>query len=174
MPSLSALLNSSSTFVFFNNLASFSYLHLCSLLCASFSLANLYSFSMALSALMLLWTAKLWKDAQLPTTNANYFQQLPCFFSSLNIPPIAFNFLPTHRLLINVWSSKLIQPIITSICVPYIATWKHFTSSLWMNATNFIFQLLHIINIPSLVLLDSTSCTLYTFCWLCPFICWLC
>jgi hypothetical protein len=32
------------------------------------------SFSIALFALILLWTPKLWKHAQLPTTNANYFR----------------------------------------------------------------------------------------------------
>jgi hypothetical protein len=31
--------------------------------------------------------------------------------------------------------------------------WKHFASSLWMNATNFIFLLLHILNFLTLVIL---------------------
>jgi hypothetical protein len=31
--------------------------------------------------------------------------------------------------------------------------WKHFTSSLWMNTTNFIFRLLHIHNLLTLVVL---------------------
>jgi hypothetical protein len=31
--------------------------------------------------------------------------------------------------------------------------WKHLTSSLWMNATDFIFRLLHIHNLPTLVVL---------------------
>ncbi len=48
---------------------------------------------------------------------------------------------------------KLIRPITTSLCVFCITTWKHFVSSLWMNATNFIFQLLHMDNLPTLVVL---------------------
>jgi hypothetical protein len=48
------LLNSFFTFVFFNNLASSSCLHLCSLLYTFFSLAICCSFSIALSALILL------------------------------------------------------------------------------------------------------------------------
>jgi hypothetical protein len=46
----------------------------------------------------------------------------------LNISPITFIFSSTHCLLINIWSSKLIQPITTSLCVPYTTTWKHLTS----------------------------------------------
>jgi hypothetical protein len=79
-PSLSTLFNSSSTFVFLNNSASSSCLCVCSLLCASFSLAIFYNFSMAICALMLLWIPKLWKHTQLLTTNVNCFQRLPCFF----------------------------------------------------------------------------------------------
>jgi len=69
-----ALPNFFSTFVLFNNYASSSCLCLCSLFYASFSLAICCSFSIALSALILLRTPKLWKCAQLLTTNANYFQ----------------------------------------------------------------------------------------------------
>ncbi len=58
---LSAFLNSFSNFVLFNNSTSSSYLRLCSLLCASFSLAICYSFSIALFALILLWNPKLQK-----------------------------------------------------------------------------------------------------------------
>jgi hypothetical protein len=36
---------------------------------------------------------------------------------------------------------------------PYIATWKHLTSSLWMNIAEFIFWLLHIYNTPTLSIL---------------------
>ncbi len=82
-------------------------------------------------------------------------------FPSFNVPLVAFNFLPTRHLLINTWSLKLIQPIITSLYVPCIATWKHFTSSLWMNAANFIFWLFHIVNIPLLTILTPpcSPCT---------------
>jgi hypothetical protein len=48
---------------------------------------------------------------------------------------------------------KLIQPITTSLSVPCTSTWKHFATSLWMNTTNFIFQLLHIHNLPTLIVL---------------------
>jgi hypothetical protein len=59
----SALLNSYFTFVIFNNFTSSSCLCLCSFFCACFSLAIHCSFSIALSALILLWTPKLWKCA---------------------------------------------------------------------------------------------------------------
>jgi hypothetical protein len=80
MPFLSSLLSYSSTSIFLNNFASSSYLCLCSLLCASFSFVIFCNFLIALSTFMLLWTPKLWKHTQLPTTNANYFQWLPLFF----------------------------------------------------------------------------------------------
>jgi hypothetical protein len=76
-PFLFALSNPSSTFVLLNNYASSSCLCLCSPFYASFSLAICCSFSIAL---ILLRIPKLWKCAQLPATNANYFQQLPHFF----------------------------------------------------------------------------------------------
>jgi hypothetical protein len=66
------LLNSFFTFVFFNNFISSSSLCLCSLFCASFSLAIRYSFSITLSAFKLLWIPKLQKCAQLLATNTNY------------------------------------------------------------------------------------------------------
>ncbi len=77
MPSLYALLNSSFTFVLPNNSASSSCLHMCSLLCASFSLVILYNFSMAVSALILVWTPKLW--------NAHNFQQTQITFDGYPI-----------------------------------------------------------------------------------------
>jgi hypothetical protein len=123
---------------------------MCSFICVSFSLIIRCSFSIALSALILLWTLELRKCAQLPTTNTNCFQRLPHFFSSLNVLLVAFIFSSICHLLINAWPSKLIWPIITSLCVPYIPTWKHLTSSLWMNVTNFIFRLLHIHNLLTL------------------------
>ncbi len=73
-PSLSCLFNSSFTFVLLNNSTSSSCIHLCSLLCASFSFAIRYSFSIALSTLILMWTPKLKKCAQIPETNTNCFQ----------------------------------------------------------------------------------------------------
>jgi len=77
---LSALFNSSSTSIHFNNYASSSRLCLCSLLWSSFSLAICCSFSIALFAFILLRTLKLQKCAQLQAINANYFQWLPSFF----------------------------------------------------------------------------------------------
>jgi len=71
---LSTLFNSSSIFVLPNNSTSSSCFCVCLLLCTSFSLVICYSFSVTLSALILLWTVKLWKHTQLPATNANYFQ----------------------------------------------------------------------------------------------------
>jgi hypothetical protein len=48
-----------------------------------------------------------------------------------------------------------------NLCVFCIAMWKHFTSSLWMNVEDFIFQLLHIINLLLLVVLTPphSCCT---------------
>jgi hypothetical protein len=100
-----------------------------------------------------LWTPKLKKRTQLLAANANCFQWLPHFFSSLNILPITFIFSSACCLLINTWFSKLIQPFTTSLCVLYAATWKHLTSSLWMNIANFILQLLHICNVFTLSVL---------------------
>ncbi len=136
----------SSTFVFLNNSSSSSCLHLCSLLCASFSLDIHRSFSITFFALILLWIPKLKKFTQLLTINVNHFQRLPYFFMSLNISLVTFIFSFSHYLLINTWSSKLIRPIITSLCVFYITTWKHLASSLWVNISNFIFWLFHICN----------------------------
>jgi hypothetical protein len=75
------------------------------------------------------------------------------FISSLNFLLITFTFLLTCHFLINAWSLKLIWPITTSLCVPCIAMWKHFMSSIWMNVANFIFWLLHIRNLCTLVVL---------------------
>ncbi len=88
-----------------------------------------------------------------PATTANCFQQLPYFFSSLNILPITFIFPFVYCLLIKTWSSKLIRPIITSLYVPCTTMWKHLASSLWMNIIDFIFRLLHIRNLPTLSVL---------------------
>ncbi len=38
----------------------------------------------------------------------------------------------------------------TTFCVSCKATWKHFSSSLWINTSNSIFQLFHIPNLPIL------------------------
>jgi len=100
-----------------------------------------------------LWIPKLKKHAQLLAKNTNYFRWLPPFFSSLNFLPVTFIFSFTRHLLINTWSSKLIQPITTSLCVHCTVTWKHLTSSLQINITNFIFQLLHIHNTPTFYVL---------------------
>ncbi len=126
--------------ILFNNYASSYCLRLCLILWTSFSLAIIYSFSMALSTLMLLWSPKLRKHIQLPITNTKCFWQVPHFFPSLNIPPVTFIFLHACHLLINAWSSKLIWPINTSLCVLCTTMWKHFTSSLWMNVAYFIFN----------------------------------
>jgi hypothetical protein len=130
---------------------------LCSLFYVSFSLAIFYSFSMTLSTLMLLWTLEFRKRTQLPTKNTNYFWQLPCFFLSLNISLVTFIFLRALHFLINARSSKLIHPIIPSLCVSYTTAWKHFTSSLWINVANFIFQLLHIVILSLLDVLTPPS-----------------
>jgi hypothetical protein len=70
-----------------------SYLHMCSFLYVSFSFIVFYNFLMPLFVLMLLWTPKLQKCAQLPTINTNYFQQLPRFFSVLQHPTHCIYFL---------------------------------------------------------------------------------
>jgi len=84
-----------------------------------FPLLFIVVFSIALFAFILLQIPKLWKCAQLPAINANYFQGLLHFFLSLNILPVTFIFSSTHHLLINAWSSKLIQPITRSLCPLY-------------------------------------------------------
>jgi len=86
-----------------------------------------------------MWTLELWKCSQLPIIDENNFWQLFYFFTSLSFPPIIFIFLFAHCLLINTWSFKLIQAITTTLCVPCITTCKHFTSSLRMNFSYFIF-----------------------------------
>ncbi len=57
-----------------------------------FSFDILCNFLIALSTLMLLWTPKLQKHAQLPTTNVNRFQWLP-LFSILELPAHYIHFL---------------------------------------------------------------------------------
>jgi hypothetical protein len=106
-------------FFLLNNFASSSYFCLCSFLYVSFSLAIFCNFSIPLFVVMLPRTRKFQKCAQLLATNINCFRQLLCFFSTLNIPPIAFIFLLACHLLMNTWSSKLIRPITTSLCPLY-------------------------------------------------------
>jgi len=77
---LTRSLNYSSIVVLFNNSISCSCLHLCSLLCVSFSFTIFCSFSITFFALMLLWTLELRKRTQLPTINTNYFIVTPFFF----------------------------------------------------------------------------------------------
>jgi len=48
---------------------------------------------------------------------------------------------------------KLWRPITTIFCVPCTTTWKHIKSSLWMNTSDLIFQLLCINSPPKLVIL---------------------
>jgi hypothetical protein len=79
MPFLFALFNSFYTFVIFNNSVSSSCFFLYSLLFTSFSLAILYNFSITLFTLMLPWTLKLKKCAQLRSINANCFRWLLLF-----------------------------------------------------------------------------------------------
>jgi hypothetical protein len=139
-------------FIFLNNSTSSSCFCLCSLLCTSLSFTIHYNFSIKLSIIMLLWILEPWKCSQLPTTNENHFERLP-FFLSWNFLLLIFIYLLAHCLLINAWSSKLIWPITTSLCVLYTTMWKCFPSSLWMNAIDFIFQLFHIPNLLTLVVL---------------------
>jgi hypothetical protein len=91
----------------------------------------------------------------MPTTSNNKlkFLSIVTLFFSLNISLVTFIFLHACHLLFNAWSLKLIRPIITSICVSCIITGKHFTSSLWINAIDFIFRLLHIANLRFLIVL---------------------
>ncbi len=92
------LLNSFYAYVHFNNFASSSCLHLCSLLCASFSFVILCSFSITLFTLMLLWT----RTSKTLTTCNNKQKQLSTitmFFSSLNFMLVAFilTYLPSFN-----------------------------------------------------------------------------
>ncbi len=89
---LFAIFNSYFVYLILNNFVFSSCLHLCSLLCTSFSLAIHCIFSIALSTFIMLWTPKLWKCAQLSTTNVNCFQQSPCFFSSFEHPAHQIHF----------------------------------------------------------------------------------
>jgi hypothetical protein len=84
---------------------------------------------------------------QTQTTFDNYL-----VFFVLEHPTRCIHFLHVCCLLINVGFLKLIQPIITSLCVFYTTTWKHFLSSLWTNAADFIFWLLPIANLPLLTI----------------------
>jgi hypothetical protein len=53
-----------------------------------------------------------------------------------------------------------------NLCVPCTTTWKHLTSSLWVNITDFIFWLLHICNLLTLFVLTPlhSPCTPSTNC----------
>jgi hypothetical protein len=82
------------------------------------------------------------------------FDNYPIIFI-LKRPTHQIHFLPAHYIFINTWSSKLMWPITTILCVPCTSMWKHFTSSLWMNTTNFIFQLFRIANLLLLTRLIS-------------------
>ncbi len=99
---------------------------------------------------MLLWTSKT------HTASDNKWKQLltvTLFILILSFPPISFIFWPTHHLLTNTSSSKLWRPITTTFCVPCTTTWNHVTSSLWMNALDFIFRLFYIHNPLKLIIL---------------------
>jgi hypothetical protein len=62
----------------------------------------------------------------------------------------------------------------TSLCVLCTTTCKHSTTSLKMNASNSIFQLVHIPNLLTLFV-QTPFCSPYmTSIWLCPLIYWLC
>jgi hypothetical protein len=102
------------------------------------------------------------KTSKMHTTFSNklkLFLMITSFFLILEHSACHIHFLSTCHFLIKTWSSKLIWPITTSLCVPYTTTWEHLTSSLWMNVVNFIFWLLHICNLPTFTLF-----TMYTFC----------
>jgi hypothetical protein len=118
-----------------------------------FTFVIICSLSIALSILMLLWTPNFKHAHNFQQQTQITFDNYPFFISSLNFLLITFIFLLTCHFLINAWSLKLIWPITTSSCVPCIAMWKHFMSSIWMNAANFIFWLLHIRNLCTLVVL---------------------
>jgi hypothetical protein len=81
MPSHFALFKSFFASIILNNSTS-SYLHLCLLFYDSFSFLVFYTFSIALSSLMLFRTLELWKCSQPLTTNKNTFKWLPYFFHS--------------------------------------------------------------------------------------------
>jgi hypothetical protein len=153
IPTHSIIFNSFFASFFLNNSVSSSCFHLCSFFYTSFSFAILCNFSIMLSTFMLLWILEIRKHIQLLVTNENNFQQLYHLFSSLSFLPIPFIFWPACHLLINTSSSKLWWPITTTFCVPCTTTWKHVTSSLWMNASYFIFQLFCIHNPLKLIIL---------------------
>jgi len=107
-----------------------------------------------------------WKTHTTSNNKCKLLSIITSFFSSLNLLPIKFIFLPTCHLSINTWSLKLIKPIITSLRVTCTTTWKHFASSLWMNVADFIFWLLHILNLLTLIVLTPphSSCTPFVDC----------
>ncbi len=100
----------------------------------------------------------------------NFLQQMKTsfnsYFLSLNFLPLAFIFWPPCRLLINASSLELWWPITTTFYVPYTTMWKHVTSSLWMNTSNFIFWLFYIHNPPKLIVLTPhhSPCTPFVDC----------
>ncbi len=152
-------------YVFLNNFAFSSYLYLCSFFYASFFLCY---FLLFLNHTIYIHVVVNSKTSNRPITSNKKHKlfSIVTFFLSLNFSPITFIFLLVYHLLINAWSSKSIWPIITSLCVPCTTTWKHFASLLWMNVINFIFQLLHIHNLLTLVVLTPpcSPCTPFVDC----------
>ncbi len=146
---------------FLNNSISSPCFCLFSFFYTSFSFATFYNFLIAFSALMFLWTPKLQKCSQLFGNKPKQLLTLPHVFSSFSFLFIAVIFLLAYHFLINGWSLKLIQPITTTFCVPYTTMWKHLSSSLWMDASNFILWLFRILNFLTLVLLIP-PCSPYT------------
>jgi hypothetical protein len=101
-----ALLYSQLFFFFFNSFVSFSYFRLCLLLCASFSLATLYNFSITLSALMLLCILELQKHTTFDSKRKQISIVIP-FFSILELLIHHIHFLTCRHFIINGSSLKL-------------------------------------------------------------------
>ncbi len=122
-PFLYALLNSSFSYIIFSNSTSSSCLHLCHSFVLPFPLlfSIIFQWHFLHSCCYELQNFENAYNFQQQTQFA--YDNYP-FFSSLNIPPFAFIFLPTHHLLINAKSSKLIWPITTSLFVSCFAMWN--------------------------------------------------
>ncbi len=103
-----------------------------------------------ISTLILLWTLKLQKTRTTSNNKHKLLLTITSFFLVLKHHAYDIHFFIYPPSLINAWSSKLIRPITTTLCVPCTTTWKHLSSSLWMNVANFIFWLLHIHNLSTL------------------------
>ncbi len=116
-PSHFALVNSSFTSILFNNFASSSCLCLCSLLYASFPLLFV-----TISQSHFLHSC--FCDLQNFKNAHNFRQETKTIFYGYTIFFILelfahyIHFSPAYHLLINIWSSKLIQPITTIFHVP--------------------------------------------------------